>query len=177
MAISKPNGAEVEEPKVTQDEWLTDAQDATAQEHSMKLRDALKLYPKAALWSLAMSSTIIMEGYDTMLIGNLYAQPAFQHRYGNHIEGDTYEVSSSSQAGLNNGSTCGQILGLLLAGYVSERFGYRKTMIGGLASVVGLIFITFFAPNISVLLAGQVLFGTCCASSACLMFLNTDSGI
>ncbi|SPO02413.1 probable Maltose permease [Cephalotrichum gorgonifer] len=149
MTASKPTEHELEKPKVTQNEWLADAQDATAQEHSMKLRDALKLYPKAALWSLAMSSTIIMEGYDTMLLGNLYAQPAFQRRYGSHVKGDTYQITASWQAGLSNGSSCGQILGLLLAGYVNERFGYRKTMLGGLVSIVGLILITFFAPNMN----------------------------
>lgn len=158
MTTSKANPG-VEEPKVTQAEWLADAQDATAREHDMKLRDALRLYPKAALWSLAMSSTIIMEGYDTMLMGNFFAQPAFQRRYGVHVEGDSYEIPSRWQAGLNNGSACGQLIGLLLAGYISERFGFRKTMMGGLSLIVALIFIPFFAPSLEVLLVGQVLFG------------------
>ncbi|KAM5369995.1 hypothetical protein ACJZ2D_008678 [Fusarium nematophilum] len=156
---SKPNDSKIEGPQATQVEWLADAQDATAQEHDMTLRSALKLYPKAALWSLAMSSTIIMEGYDTMLVGNLYAQPAFQRRYGVHIKGDTYEIPSAWQAGLGNGSACGQLIGLLLAGYVSERFGFRKTMMAGLSAIIGLIFITFFAPSLPVLEVGQILFG------------------
>ncbi|KAF5007407.1 hypothetical protein FDECE_6255 [Fusarium decemcellulare] len=156
---SKLNDAKIEEPQATQVEWLADAQDATAQEHDMTLHSALKLYPKAALWSLAMSSTIIMEGYDTMLLGNLYAQPAFQRRYGMRVKGDTYEIPSAWQAGLGNGSACGQLMGLLLAGYVSERFGFRKTMMAGLSAIIGLIFITFFAPSLAVLEVGQILFG------------------
>ncbi|KAH7363390.1 general substrate transporter [Plectosphaerella cucumerina] len=159
MTTTKDTDTKVEEPKVTQAEWLADAQDATAREHGMRLCDALRLYPKAALWSLAMSSTIIMEGYDTMLMGNLYAQPAFQRRYGVQTGPNSHEIPSRWQAGLNNGSACGQLIGLLLAGYVCERFGFRKTMMGGLSAIVALIFIPFFAPRIEVLIVGQVLFG------------------
>ncbi|KAJ4327737.1 hypothetical protein N0V84_001846 [Fusarium piperis] len=151
--------AGVEDHKVSHVEWLADAQDATTREHEMTLRDALKRYPKAALWSLAMSSAIIMEGYDTMLMGNFYAHPAFQRRYGIHGEGDSYEIPSDWQAGLSNGSACGQLIGLLLAGYIGERFGFRKTMMGGLSLIIALIFISFFAPSLEVLLVGQVLFG------------------
>ncbi|KAM0425414.1 hypothetical protein ACHAPT_009471 [Fusarium lateritium] len=145
--------------KVSHVEWLADAQDATIREHEMKLRDALKRYPKAALWSLAMSSAIIMEGYDTMLMGNFYAHPTFQRHYGIHVKGGSYEIPSDWQAGLSNGSACGQLIGLLLAGYISERFGFRKTMMGGLSLIIALIFILFFAPSLEVLLVGQVLFG------------------
>ena len=149
----------VEDPRVNHAEWLADAQDATTREHDMKLHEALKRYPKAALWSLAMSSTIIMEGYDTMLMGNFYAHPAFQRRYGMRVGEDSYEIPSSWQAGLSNGSACGQLIGLLLAGYISERFGFRKTMMGGLSLIIALIFILFFAPSLEVLLVGQILFG------------------
>jgi SP family general alpha glucoside:H+ symporter-like MFS transporter len=145
--------------QVTQAEWLVDAQDATTREHDMGIRGALRRYPKAALWSLAMSSTIIMEGYDTMLVGNFFAQPAFQRHYGEPTAKGTYEIPAPWQAGLNNGSACGQLIGLLLAGYVSERLGFRMTMLGGLAITSAFIFIQFFAPNIEALLAAQILFG------------------
>jgi MFS transporter, SP family, general alpha glucoside:H+ symporter len=175
MTTLKDADTKVEEPKVTQAEWLADAQDATAREHGMRLRDALRLYPKAALWSLAMSSTIIMEGYDTMLMGNLYAQPAFQRRYGVQTGPNSHEIPSRWQVGLNNGSACGQLIGLLLAGYVCERFGFRKTMMGGLSAIVALIFIPFFAPRIEVLIVGQILFGKRCFLG--FVFLADLSGI
>ncbi|SMR59422.1 unnamed protein product [Zymoseptoria tritici ST99CH_1E4] len=140
-------------------EWLSDAQDATVREQSMGIRRALKRYPKAAFWSLAMSTTIIMEGYDTMLIGNLFAQPAFKKHYGQRTAKGTYQIPAPWQAGLKNGADCGCIVGLLLAGYVSERLGFRKTMLGGLALFSAFIFIQFFAPSIEVLLVAQILFG------------------
>ncbi|KAH6962024.1 general substrate transporter [Ilyonectria sp. MPI-CAGE-AT-0026] len=140
-------------------EWLNDAQDATAEEHNLSLLDALKLRPRAVFWSLAMSTAIIMEGYDTMLVGNLFAQSAFKKKYGHLVGEDTYEIPASWQAGLSNGSACGQLIGLLLAGYVSERFGFRKTMTVGLSLISALIFIPFFAPSLEVLEVGQILFG------------------
>ncbi|UNI17019.1 hypothetical protein JDV02_003399 [Purpureocillium takamizusanense] len=138
---------------------LDDAADANAQEHELSLSQALRLHPKAVLWSIAMSTGVVMDGYDYKLVGTLYAQPAFQRAYGTHVKGNSYQISAPWQTGLSNGSAGGQLVGLLLAGYLSERFGFRKTTIAGLAVVVAFIFITFFAPNIIVLTVGQTVFG------------------
>ena len=37
----------------------------TEDEKAMSPREALKVYKKAVLWSLAISTCVIMEGYDT----------------------------------------------------------------------------------------------------------------
>lgn len=106
-----------------------------------------------------MSTAIIMEGYDTKLIGTLFAQPAFQKAYGEHVKGDTYQITAAWQAGLSNSSAIGQLLGLLISGHLVERFGFRKTMITGLTSIIALIFMQFFAPSLAVLEVAQILFG------------------
>lgn len=54
-----------------------DSKDATDYETNMSVRTALKLYRKGVLWSLLMSTAIIMEGYDVILLGNFYALPSF----------------------------------------------------------------------------------------------------
>ncbi|EXJ80698.1 hypothetical protein A1O3_06982 [Capronia epimyces CBS 606.96] len=148
-----------EAPPTIQEEWLPDAQDGNTQEHNLSLRDAIKLYPKSIFWSMVMSAAIFMEGYDTMLMGNLFGQTTFQRHYGQHVKANKYEIPAKWQAGLSNGSACGQMIGLLLAGWVSERFGFRKTMLAGLSIITALIFIQFFAPSLEVLEVGQVLFG------------------
>jgi len=51
------------------------AQAATENEHNLGFRKALKHYPTAAFWAVAMCFTIVMEGYNTFLIGNFYAYP------------------------------------------------------------------------------------------------------
>lgn len=49
------------------------AQDTARDEKDMTLRQAIKAYKKAILWSLVISTCVIMEGYDTNLLGNFYA--------------------------------------------------------------------------------------------------------
>ncbi|KIY00393.1 uncharacterized protein Z520_04078 [Fonsecaea multimorphosa CBS 102226] len=162
MAAQKEVDVSVaEEPRLSSSpaEWLPDAQEGNNQEHDLRLRDAIKLYPKPIFWSLAMSAAIFMEGYDTMLMGNLIAQSTFQKRYGVPVGKGKYEIPAKWQAGLNNGGSCGQLIGLLVAGWVSDQFGFRKTMIAGLMVIVAFIFIQFFAPSLDVLEVGQVLFG------------------
>lgn len=133
--------------------------DAVAQEHNLSLGQAIRLYPKSIAWSLVMSTAIIMEGYDTILLSSLYAQPSFAQAYGVPVGDGTYQLTPAWQSGLNSGSAIGQLAGLLIAGHLSEQVGFKRTMLGGLVACIALIFITFFAPNITVLLVGQILFG------------------
>ena len=151
----------------TEIERLADAQDAIAQEHDLSFSQALKLYPKGVFWSIVMSTAVVMEGYDIKLIGTLFAQPAFQKAYGQLVKADSYQILAPWQAGLSNGSSVGQLFGLLIAGYISERYGFRRTMITGLAIIIPVIFITFFAPNLVVLEVGQILFGEFLDVSPC----------
>ena len=135
------------------------AQDATDKEHHLTLSAAIKLYPKAVAWSVVMSASLIMDGYDLKLIGSLFAQPAFQKAYGHEGADGKYQISAPWQSGLNNGSNVGQMLGLLIAGVIVERFGFRKTMMGALIVVPCLIFIQFFATGLPQLQVGQILLG------------------
>jgi MFS transporter, SP family, general alpha glucoside:H+ symporter len=50
----------------------------------------------------------------------------------------------------------------MLNGYISERFGFKRTMLGALGLITTLIFIPFFAPSLEVLVVGQVLMGIPC---------------
>lgn len=54
-----------------------EASAATALEHELTLRDALRLYPKAIFFSLVFSMAIIMEGYDMALIGSFYGYESY----------------------------------------------------------------------------------------------------
>ncbi|KAK9489576.1 hypothetical protein V1508DRAFT_458411 [Lipomyces doorenjongii] len=149
-------------PTVTQglnEDLLVEAKDATSFEHQMTPRQAFKIYPKAVGWSILLSLAIVMEGYDTALLGSFYAFPAFVKKFGALQADGTYEISAPWQAGLSNGAQVGEIFGLFFAGYASEKFGYRKTMISALVLIVAFIFIQFFAPNIQTLQAGYILCG------------------
>ncbi|PMD15660.1 sugar transporter [Hyaloscypha hepaticicola] len=136
-----------------------DAKDATSKEHQMGFLQALKLYPKAVGWSILLSTAVIMEGYDVVLLSSFYALPQFNKKYGVLAPDGTYTVPAPWKSGLSNGALCGEILGLFINGIVSEKFGYRKTMITSLAMMIAFIFIPFFSHNIQTLLVGEILCG------------------
>ena len=94
-----------------------------------------------------------------MLLNSFYGLPQFNQKYGVKSSDGTYTVPAAWKSGLSNGALCGEILGLFVNGIISEKYGYRKTMIGALAMMVALIFIPFFSQNVQMLLAGEILCG------------------
>ena len=129
-------------------------------EQSLSLWQALKLYPKAAAWSILLSTAIVMEGYDTLLLSNFFALPQFNQKFGKiDLKTGKYTISASWRSGLTNGAAVGEILGLFATGILQERFGYRKTIIAALCLVTGFIFITFFSVSLPMLLVGEILCG------------------
>jgi SP family general alpha glucoside:H+ symporter-like MFS transporter len=129
-------------------------------EKQMTLGRAIKLYPKAVLWSIVLSTALVMEGYDTLLIANFYALPIFSKKYGTlDMATGEYKISAPWRSGLSDGAAVGEIIGLFVTGFVSERIGYRKTILGALIMIAGFIFIVFFAVDIKMLLIGEILCG------------------
>lgn len=154
------------DPKMEHEEAIrsavltSDARQGADAEHRMSLMQAIKTYPYAIGWSVLLSSTLIMEGYDLALLGNLYASPVFNKKYGTFNEADgKYHVSAAWQSGLSNGARAGEILGLIMAGWVADRYGYKMTTIAFLILMIAFIFVLFFAPNVKVLVIGEVLCG------------------
>ncbi|OPB43514.1 MFS permease (maltose permease) [Trichoderma guizhouense] len=125
----------------------------------MTLLQGIKLYPKAIAWSMIISTCIVMEGYDISLVNNFYAFPQFNEKYGELYPDGKYQVPARWQSGLSNGATVGEIIGLFINGFVSERFGYRKTVMGCLVLVAAFTAIFFTAPNIQTLLVAEILCG------------------
>ncbi|OJJ07811.1 hypothetical protein ASPVEDRAFT_375242 [Aspergillus versicolor CBS 583.65] len=139
-------------------QFLAHGKHAAQQEQTMTLWQGLRLYPKAVAWSVLLSSTLIMEGYDLALLGTLFASPAFNQKYGVQ-SGDDWNIPASWQSGLSNGARVGEVIGLILSGLVSERLGYRWTMISALLAMNAIIFIFFFAVDVRMLLSAEILAG------------------
>ncbi|GMM35289.1 alpha-glucoside permease [Saccharomycopsis crataegensis] len=138
-----------------------DARDINDDEKIMSLSTGLKLYPKAIMWSVIVSSSLIMEGYDLALLSNFYALPAFKDKFGVLGSDGTREVPSKWQTGLTMCVNCGEIIGLQFAGWFADNLGYKKTMGTFLVFVTGFLFILFFAPTLAVLAVGEILIGIC----------------
>lgn len=136
-----------------------DATLATEDEHNTTFAQAVRRFPKAAFWSAVVSLCIIMDGYDTALLGSLYAFPAFGKKFGHKVPGKGYNIDAQWQVALGMGANVGNILGITLNGYLTDRFGHRVVLQGGLLFLTGFIFISFFAQNVQTLLVGQLLCG------------------
>lgn len=135
------------------------AREATRAEQKLTFLRGCRLYPKAIAWSVILSSTIIMEGFDTLLIFNFFAFPAFQQRYGTPTPDSGYQISSTWQFALSTAAEAGEIVGLLANGYFADRIGYRWTIVSALTFLLLSILLAFFAVNIRMLLAAQIICG------------------
>ena len=135
------------------------AQANTSVEHSMSLRQAVKLYPKSVLYCVVFSMAIIMEGYQIGLIPSLFAQPEFQRKYGRPRPDGSQQLDNIYQSALTAAVQAGSIFGYWLSGILIEKIGYKTTMQCALLSVTFFIFIIFFAPSIILLVVGEGLLG------------------
>ncbi|CAJ2512054.1 Uu.00g076790.m01.CDS01 [Anthostomella pinea] len=141
---------------------ILEAKQATDDEHAQTLWQALRENRKAVFWSILISMTIIMEGYDTILMGTFFAYPEFQKKFGDYYGPELgWQVSGPWQTALNQGSTIGAVFGGMINGYIASKYGYRWVMIGSLGLLNAFIFVVFFAPGPEVLMVGQILCGLC----------------
>lgn len=151
-------------PAINNKNIIHDAAERTHFEHNLTVRQAIKYHRWAIFWCLAVSMTVIMEGYDAILISNFWAYPTFQKKYGRWV-GVTettrsgYQMEPAWQAGLGNGAGAGAFFGGILNGFLVNRFGQRNTIVGSLIALSCFIFIVFFASSKEVLLVGQILCG------------------
>lgn len=134
------------------------ANHATDVEHELSVKEAFSIYPMAVVWSALFCVCIIMDGYDSDLITNLYGLPSFQRQYGYEFQGK-YVVAAPWQTALAMSSPVGRVIGGLIQGPLAERLGRKMTLINCLFLVTCFIFITFFAKSDAVLLVGQMLSG------------------
>ncbi|OTA90408.1 hypothetical protein M434DRAFT_370334 [Hypoxylon sp. CO27-5] len=160
--VSTPSGPTKEEHEDLAD-IIRNAKLATEKEHKMTLWQGINLYPKAIAWSVLISTCIAMEGYDISLVNNFYAFPQFNQKYGVEVtaaDGSvSYQVPAAWQAGLSNGAVVGEIIGLMINGWVSERFGYRYTVIGCLVLIAAFTTIFFTAQTVVHLQVAEILCG------------------
>ncbi|KAL5119900.1 hypothetical protein ACEQ8H_002262 [Pleosporales sp. CAS-2024a] len=158
MSLNMGEKAHVEHRDVQVD--VDEAKQATEEEHKLTLFQAIRKHPKAITWSILLSTSIIMEGYDIVLMFSFFAQPAFSKKYGSFdAHTNKYQISASWQNALSNAVSIGTIVGAFSNGYFCHRLGYRPVLLTSLASICAFIFVSFFAPNLPVLLVGQFLCG------------------
>lgn len=82
-----------------------EARNATANEVNMTLRQAVKLYPRAIIFSIIFSTAVVMEGYDFSLMGSFYALPPFKDKFEDQLDPEEGGklISAQWQTGIQNG--------------------------------------------------------------------------
>ncbi|KAK6541812.1 hypothetical protein TWF694_007593 [Orbilia ellipsospora] len=132
------------------------AKQATYAEHNLTFMQAIKTYKRAAIWSILISTTVIMEGYDVTLLGSFFGYPAFQKKYGYLTPDNGYQIDANWMSNLNVIAAVGNIIGAMLNGYLTAKYGHRIVLIGSMILLTGFIFIVFFANNIKVIFVGTL---------------------
>ncbi|KAJ7091711.1 maltose permease [Mycena crocata] len=139
---------------------VKDAAQADAAEHNMSIREAFGIHKKAIFWSMMLSAALIMEGYDVVVIASFYGQPAFLKRFGVENPATGLNVIPAPwQSGLGNGSSAGGIIGLIINGWASEKFGPRRTYIIAMIGMIISIFGPVFSQSLEALVASEVVCG------------------
>jgi SP family general alpha glucoside:H+ symporter-like MFS transporter len=97
----------------------------------MTLWEGIKLHRKAVSWSVIVivSSSIIMEGYDTTLIGSFYGYPMFQKKYGEYTAASGWQLTTRWMTGIGDIQSVGNLIGAMLNGYFTQKYGHRKVML------------------------------------------------
>ncbi|KAL1607359.1 hypothetical protein SLS59_002324 [Nothophoma quercina] len=136
---------------------------AEVEEQQSGVLQAVKEYPMAALWAFIMSCTIIMEAYCVFIMGSFIALPAFRQRYGvlspTAANPDNRIIEASWQSALQVGGPLGAICGVMLAGPLTSRIGYRWATITGLMFLNAFIFVMYFGDSLPVFFVSQLLEG------------------
>ncbi|KAG7049971.1 sugar porter family MFS transporter [Colletotrichum scovillei] len=160
ISTAGPSAGSGSRPAKSRSEMDQRFQDAIHAERNMTPRDAIRAYPMAVFWSLVVSLCVIMEGYDTILIGSFFAHPEFAKKFGDGKDDEGRDqLSALWQAVLGNSSTFGCIIGVIANGFLVERCGQKTALISSLFVLSGCIFITFFATNKIMLMLGQIACG------------------
>ncbi|KAJ5692605.1 hypothetical protein N7462_002028 [Penicillium macrosclerotiorum] len=154
----KTDRLEIEDLSVT--DLVQQAQQSDAADRHLTVMQAVKKYKKAVFWAMFLSTSLIMEGYDLVIITSFYGQTQFKQRFGivDKATGLKY-IPASWQSGLSNSSVVGQLAGLLINAYTQDRFGCRPTMMFFMAWMAIVIFIPVFSQSLSVLAFGEAMCG------------------
>ncbi|ETN41289.1 uncharacterized protein HMPREF1541_03224 [Cyphellophora europaea CBS 101466] len=138
---------------------IRQAQAADAADRQLTLWAAIKKYKKAVAWSCLLSTALVMEGYDVVIINGFFGQSQFKEKFGVVGADGEKSITPPWQSGLANSALVGQLFGLALNTWAQDRFGSRKTYMIFMAWLCAAIFIAVFAPNLSVLAFGEAMCG------------------
>ena len=158
--VGHPTPAHAEDPStMTQAELIEAAVNRSDEEAIIPKKELFARYWPGVVFSMLLSMALIMEGMDVGLINNFFAHPAYLKRFGWPDANGDLHISTTWQGAIGAGNNIGSIFGLLLNGFLQSRYGSRRVYMFGMALMASCIFILFFAINVEMLLAGNIICG------------------
>ncbi|KAI8230992.1 General alpha-glucoside permease [Colletotrichum sp. SAR 10_86] len=132
---------------------------ASDEEAKLPRKELFSMYWPAIVYSSLLSLALVMEGMDVGLINNFFGQKAYLNKFGWPDANGKQHIPTSWQAAIGNGNNLGSIIGLLLNGWLQSRYGSRRVYMGAMALMGATIFTLFFAVNVQMLFAANILCG------------------
>jgi SP family general alpha glucoside:H+ symporter-like MFS transporter len=74
---------------------VDDTNAAINNEHNMTVRQSLRFWWKAVVFSFVISLCVVMEGYDTSLMNKFFAFEPFKNKFGDEADADGIKLVSS----------------------------------------------------------------------------------
>lgn len=75
-----------------QHDKIRKAREDFGRQAAMSVREGLRTYRWAVIWSALMTLTVVMESYDYGLMGSLYGFPDFAEKFGDRLANGKYNV-------------------------------------------------------------------------------------
>jgi SP family general alpha glucoside:H+ symporter-like MFS transporter len=125
-------------------------------EKSMPLRECMRQHWRALLWGMVLSLALVMDGYDGAVTLSFFGLPSFKKEFGSVHDGKL-GIPANWQAALPLVGMPGSFFGLFITGYCQDKFGSRRTYMGGMVFVICVVFLFVFVQSLGMLLAAQAL--------------------
>ena len=129
-------------------------------EHGYTRWQAIKLYPRAALYILILVWGMITVGFENQASGIVLSIPTFRKDFGHYYEG-AYVLEGKWQSAISGGPYGAFVVGSFLGSYLADRFGRKFLIWGTTAFTFVFIGLEYAATSIEVFFIGKFLNGLC----------------
>ncbi|RYP87363.1 hypothetical protein DL769_000567 [Monosporascus sp. CRB-8-3] len=114
-------------------------------DEELPLGQAIRRYPRVAGYCLALTTAILLWGYDLVIVGSVTALPAFQRDFGELFNGQYIFPAGWLSIWLSFGPL-GSAVGSIAGGWLQDRIGRRLSLrIGCIISAIAVV--TIFVAN------------------------------
>lgn len=129
-------------------------------EHEYTRWQAIKLYPRAAVYIAIIVWAMITVGYENQASGIVLSIPTFRKDFGHEYDG-LYVLDGKWQLAISGGPYAAFVFGCFFASYITEYTGRKYLIWAASAATIAFIGVEFAATTIEVFFVGKFLNAVC----------------